>query len=265
LIHNFQTFDEEFWSTYKALEKIAEVSKFKEVKNTLLKIKKIPNNILELLDLQEKDLATAKQEILQEWQQKREESCIRGSKFHLEQELAHLGGTTKELKEFGIGGKFSTITTNRLELSKKGVYPELLLSRISNDGKLRIAGQADLVIVDGNDVYILDYKTSRSIDKKAFFDTKTRKATMMKYPLNNLEDSNFWHYTLQLSTYAWMIQKQYPEANIKSLVLIHYDHNGKITNYECEYRKLEVERMLAYYRNQIKKEDFKKSIQKMEF
>ena len=30
---------------------------------------------------------------------------------------------------------------------------------------------------------------------------------MLKYPLNNIQDTNFWHYTLQLSTYAWMIQK----------------------------------------------------------
>jgi ATP-dependent exoDNAse (exonuclease V) beta subunit len=130
---------------------------------------------------------------------------------------------------------------------------------------LKVAGQADLVIVDGLDLYIIDYKTSAAIEKKSYYDSKTRKTTKMKYPLNNLDDSNFWHYTLQLSTYAWMLQKRFPEFNVKALILVHYDHNGKVTNYECEYIKKEVERMLAFYKNRIVHDRFKESIQKINF
>ena len=50
---------------------------------------------------------------------------------------------------------------------------------------------------------------------------------MMKYPLGNLQDSNYWHYVLQLSTYAWMIQMMDPRFKIKKLALIHYDHDNK--------------------------------------
>jgi ATP-dependent exoDNAse (exonuclease V) beta subunit len=179
--------------------------------------------------------------------------------------MIHLSGQTKEIKTLGLGGKFKTNTSNQITPGVKGVYPELLLSRISEDGKLRLAGQADLIIVDGLDVYVLDYKTNRSIDMKAYYDRRNKKHSTLKYPLNNIQDSNFWHYTLQLSTYAWMIQKISPEFNIKLLMLIHHDHEGNVNTYECEYRKNDVERMLAFYKKELEHEEFKKSLEKMTF
>jgi hypothetical protein len=112
---------------------------------------------------------------------------------------------------------------------------------------------------------IVTHNTNKKIETKSYFDKKTKKSQMMKYPLNNLQDTNFWHYSLQLSTYAWMIQKAYPELNIKSLVLIHYDHDGGCTTYECEYLKADVERMLGFYKNQIEHEEFKRSREKINF
>ena len=44
LIHKFTTFDEDFWSSYKAFERVAPES-FKKIKNNLLKTKKIQKNI----------------------------------------------------------------------------------------------------------------------------------------------------------------------------------------------------------------------------
>ena len=265
LIHQFSTFDEEFWSSYKALESLADEESFRGIKPDLLNSKVFNSRFLDMTGVSEDDFKERRQEILDEWAAKREESCIRGSAIHRAHELQHLAGETKELQHLGLGGKFSTNTTNVLEYGAQRVYPELLLSRISPDGKLRLAGQADLVIIDGNDVYILDYKTNKKIEMKSFYDKRTKKSQMMKYPLNNLQDTNFWHYSLQLSTYAWMIEKMNPDFNIKSLVLIHYDHDGGCTTYECEYLKNDVERMLGYYKNQIEHEEFKRSREKIVF
>ena len=596
LIHKFSTFDELFWSSYKALESLADEDKFKGIKPDLLDRKVFNERYLDMTDVSLDDFNERREEILEEWAAKREESCIRGTAIHRAQELQHLAGNTKELQHLGLGGRFLTTTTNEIEVGAQKVYPELLLSRISPDGRLRIAGQADLVIVDGFDVYILDYKgldietpilttkgfkllkditindvifdkdgdetnilnisevhynpcykikfdngdeiiadhehrwlvsfrfgkdnfkelvltteelknsyeiylekkssqylpkimnskplnrnkvdlpidpyilgywlgdgtsvagsitcdnsdfwkevmnrgytygenisgedkcelrtifglrtelsklnlinnkhipneyllssyeqrldllrgfmdadgyynskrkrfvmattreyqadylvtllstlgvkstkiyakkycnnkefdgwdvcftmkdnpflirnqigiefpkydnssfrniksiemvdtiptkclevdskshtflfgknlivthnTNKKIETKSYFDKKTKKSQMMKYPLNNLQDTNFWHYSLQLSTYAWMIQKAYPELNIKSLVLIHYDHDGGCTTYECEYLKADVERMLGFYKNQIEHEEFKRSREKINF
>ena len=244
---------------------MADEESFRGIKPDLLNSKVFNSRFLDMTGVSEDDFKERRQEILDEWAAKREESCIRGSAIHRAHELQHLAGETKELQHLGLGGKFSTNTTNVLEYGAQRVYPELLLSRISPDGKLRLAGQADLVIIDGNDVYILDYKTNKKIEMKSFYDKRTKKSQMMKYPLNNLQDTNFWHYSLQLSTYAWMIEKMNPDFNIKSLVLIHYDHDGGCTTYECEYLKNDVERMLGYYKNQIEHEEFKRSREKIVF
>lgn len=95
------------------------------------------------------------------------------------------------------------------------------------------------------------HNTNAEIKQKGFYDANTKSTQKMLYPLNNLDDSNFWTYTMQLSTYAWMLQKINPDFIIKDLILNHYDHKGNNTLYHCEYRKNDVERMLAYYKKQI--------------
>ena len=82
----------------------------------------------------------------------------------------------------------------------------------------------DLICEDCKHTLIVDYKTNAEIKDKSVFLTGTKKFQMMKYPLGNLMDCNKMHYTLQLSTYAWMVEKLNPNFNIKKLLLIHYDH-----------------------------------------
>ncbi len=69
-------------------------------------------------------------------------------------------------------------------------------------------------------------------------------------------DTNYWHYTLQLSLYAYLLQQINPEFNIKLLKLIHVDHNDKVTEYEVEYLKEDVELMLKHYKKQLKSNSF---------
>jgi hypothetical protein len=266
LIHKFENFDEEFWSSYKTLEALLTEEQFKQAKPVLLDRKVFNKMYYEPYGITDDEFMEAKKEILLEWARKRDESCVRGTAIHLEHENAHLAGKTKELKKLGLRQKdFKTDISNKIVYGERGVYPELLMSWISPDGKLRVAGQADLIIIDGEDVYVLDYKTNKKIDQKSYFDHKRKKSSKMKYPLNNIDDSNFWHYTLQLSTYAWMIQKVDPRFKIKKLILIHYDHDGGCTEYECEYRQKDVERMLAYYKQKIEHEEFTKSREKITF
>lgn len=263
LVGQYTVFDSAFWSAYKALESLVDDEVFLGIKNDLLDKKQFSLRYLDMTNINEDDFNERRREILADWDAKREESCIRGTAVHKELELGHLSGDTKEIKKLGLGGKFNTNTTNKIEYGAQRVYPEILLSRVSPDGELRIAGQADLVIIDGFDVHILDYKTSKKIDKKSYYDRKKRRSQMMKYPLNNIEDTNFWHYSLQLSTYAWMIEKMDPRFNIKSLTIIHYDHSGGVTYHECQYLKNDVERMLSDYKRKIKHDEFKKSREKV--
>lgn len=244
LIHEFcQPFDEDFWSSYKSLEKIMG-KEFKSVKKELLDTKVITDEILALVDKNEFDLERAS--ILKEWEKKRTESCERGTKIHAEHEYGHYGKNTPEIKMLGLGGKFYC-EKDYYELDKdQAVYPEYLISYV--DGDFRLAGQIDLVIKDGNDIYVCDYKTNKKIDEKSYFNPKSRGHVSMLYPLNNLMDCNLVHYQMQLSIYAWMIQQVKPELNIKLLRIIHYDHDGNEATYDLEYLKDDVERLITYYK-----------------
>ena len=253
LIHQFtQPFDKDFWSAYKALEKLIPKDSWAIEKKSLLNSKKFDKSILDLYNISELEFDKTQQEILDEWDNENRKSCERGTKIHEELEYSFYNNPHNiSLQKFGIGGKFECKKDySELDL-EYGVYPEYLIYRESDDGILRIAGQVDLIIKSGNEITIVDHKTNKKIEQKSGFNTSTRSNVKMKYPLNNLMDCNFYHYTMQLSTYAWMLQKINPNFVIKDLILNHYDHNGKNTLYHCEYLKSEVEKMLYFYKKQV--------------
>ena len=253
LIHQFtQPFDKEFWSAYKALEKLFPKDSWAIEKKSLLNSKKFDKSILDVYDISENDFNKTQQDILDSWDEENRKSCERGTQIHSDIENSFYKKPKDiSLKKFGIGGKFEC-KKDHTELDLEyGVYPEYLIYRESEDGILRIAGQVDLIIKSGNEITIVDHKTNKKIEQKSFYNSKTRSSTKMKYPLNNLDDVNFYHYTMQLSTYAWMLQKINPNFIIKDLILNHYDHNGNNTLYHCEYLKDEVERMLRFYKKQV--------------
>lgn len=256
LIHRFtQPFDKEFWSAYKAMEKLLDSESWKQVKKELLATKKFSLEILPLYDISEYDFNKTQQDILDAWQQENFKSCERGTKIHaeIEQSMYNMGSNCS-LKKFGVGGKF-VCEKGRTNLDlENGVYPEYLISRTSKDGLLRIAGQIDLLVKNGNEITIMDWKTNKKIDLKSGFNTQTKTTAKMKYPLNNLDDCNFMHYTMQLSTYAWMIQQLNPDFVIKDLILVHFDHNDNQTVYHLDYLKDEVERMLRFHKKSVIKE-----------
>ena len=253
LIHQFtQPFDKEFWSAYKALEKLIPKDSWAIEKKSLLNSKKFDKSILDVYDISENDFNKTQQDILDSWDEENRKSCEKGTQIHSDIENSFYKKPKDiSLKKFGIGGKFEC-KKDHTELDLEyGVYPEYLIYRESEDGILRIAGQVDLIIKSGNEITIVDHKTNKKIEQKSFYNSKTRSSTKMKYPLNNLDDVNFYHYTMQLSTYAWMLQKINPNFIIKDLILNHYDHNGNNTLYHCEYLKDEVERMLKFYKKQV--------------
>lgn len=267
LIHRFTNeFDKEFWSAYKALEKLLSKASWNIEKKSLLNTKKFNKEILNLYNISENDFNKEQQSILDAWDEENRKSCERGTKIHADLENSfYKAGKNVSLQRFGIGGKFECKKDySELDL-EYGVYPEYLISRTSDDGILKIAGQVDLIVKSGNEIIICDWKTNKKIEQKSFFNTKTKSSTKMKYPLNTLDDVNFYHYTLQLSTYAWMLQKINPEFIIKDLILVHFDHNGNQTIYHCDYLKDEVERMLYFYKKEVISERQKAKRKRIEY
>ena len=266
LIHRYtQEFDKNFWSAYKALEKLLPKESWAIEKKSLLSTKKFNKEILDIYNISELDFNKAQQGILDAWDEENRKSCERGTKIHSDIENSFYNHPKDiSLQKFGLGGKFECKKDySELDL-EYGVYPEYLISIESKDKVLRLAGQIDLIIKQGNEITVVDHKSNKKIDLKSGFDTNTKSSAKMKYPLNNLMDCNYYHYSLQLSTYAWMLQKLHPEFVIKDLILNHYDHNEKNTLYHCDYLKDDVERMLKHYRKELilkEKRDKRKEIE----
>ena len=160
LIEKFaQPFDKNFWSGYKALEKLIPADAWKIERKSLLNTHKIPKELLNTYDIKELDFNKAQQDILDEWDKTNRESCERGTKIHAELENSmYKMGANVTLKKFGVGGKF-VCDKGRTALDlENGVYPEYLISRVSPDDILRIAGQIDLLVKQGNEITIMDWK-----------------------------------------------------------------------------------------------------------
>lgn len=246
-----QPFDEFFWSHYKACEALLSLEDWKGLKPILLQTRKWNDKYIEIYELDPQELQDKVDEIIEGYVKKREEACSKGTELHAKKEMAFYEDATKEVKKYGLGGQFSCIPGYyQLDL-ERGVYPEFLISY--DFGDLKVSGQVDLLVVDGDEITIGDHKTNDSIDKESYFDKRTKKHVMMKAPLGNLQDSNYWHYAAQLSCYMYLLQKTNPRYKCKRLFLNHIDKKtGKEEQIDVPYLRDEVEKMIKHYAKQHK-------------
>lgn len=259
-------FDSKFISAYKALERLIPANEWKKEKGEIWKSHKIPDTYLEVHNISKEELNRTQQDILDEWEDINRKSCERGTKIHSQLENSfYTAGSNITLKKFSIGGKFSCKKNyNELDM-EYGVYPEYLIYYDNPKLDLHIAGQIDLLVKNENNIYILDWKTNKKIDLKGFYNSSIKSTEKLKYPLGTLDNCNFNVYQLQLSTYAWMIQKLNPNFVIKDLIINHYDHDGNETLYHCTYLKDEVEKMLKHFAKQNKLELQKKKYERIQY
>ena len=265
LISNYcSEFDEEFWSAYKALEALCDGDVWSVLKPKLLQTKKFSDKTLEHIvnnyGICKEEFLDKQQEIKTEYKTKRDAACIRGTQLHLQKELSMYGKHEFDFRPYGFSdlcGEFTCYENHNILDLDRGVYPEFLIT--ATFGDLTLCGQIDLLVVDGNDVFIGDYKSNKEIRKTSYFDNRKKKYQMMKAPLNNLMDSTLVHYQLQLSLYARMLQQRNPNYKIRQLQIIHIDHDDNQTLYTVDYLKDDVDRMIKDY---AKKEKIRKQLER---
>lgn len=263
LISNYyEPFNEEFFSRYKALQEMISESEFKTIKSKMLKSAVWKDEYNTSFGISNDALEVVRQDLLARWKAKNKESTDYGTAYHLK----------RELEWYEAKGDFNKIATivngygldrgnndfycekHNFDLSRENaVMPEYLLYYSSPDDVIHLAGQADIIIKRGNKIYIMDFKTNADgIKDKAAFDVRKRSTKKMYFPVNNLEDTTMMHYNLQLSIYAWMLQKINPEFEIELLRLIHVDREGVETYHDVPYLKEEVTRLLLDWKRKIK-------------
>lgn len=252
LIHEYvQPFDSAFWSAYKACESLLSSEDFYPLKQCLLKNKLWNNKYLETYSIDITEFENKRSEILQSYEDKKNTACERGTNIHAQLEDAFYRKDKKVITKY-VGGVSFNLKKGYYSLDlDRAIYPEFLLS-YDFDEYLKIAGQVDLLIKDDNEITIIDWKSNSKIDLESYFDRNTKKRQMMKFPLDNIQDCNFYHYSLQLSLYAYLLQKINPKFKIKKLAIVHFDHAGNETEYQCSYLKEDVIRLLLHYRRSQK-------------
>ena len=99
---------------------------------------------------------------------------------------------------------------------QEGMYPEHFVY-LKSAG---ICGQSDLVEVAKGEVNITDYKTNKEIKKESYVNWEGVSQKMLS-PVSHLDDCNFWHYALQLSTYMYIILKHNPKLKPGKITIHH--------------------------------------------
>lgn len=247
-----QPYDSDFWSMYKVFERLSDPELWVKYRKAFLEHKKYSDKSFKVLNI-DKDLALETQkQILKEWEENKNNSCERGTNIHADREAMLYSMTGKCMTKFGLDENIQAFKGVHKLNETSGVFPEYFISWTSEDGLLKIAGMADIVIKNGNEVIIGDWKTNKEIKTKGYYNSKTKKTQCMLYPLNKIPDVNYYHYSLQMSIYMWLLQQQYPDITCGGLFIWHIDHDGNETKYDCEYLKDDVERLLKHYKKQIK-------------
>lgn len=251
LLKNYEPeFSADFWSSYKALETLGDPEKWLKLKPRLLQLKRFNEDCIKYCNVGFDEFYKKKNEILESYKKAGEDAREKGTMKHLNKELSFYDETTRNVKKYGIGGKFDCTKGKFILDDFQGIYPELLVS-YDFDG-LRICGQADLVCKADNDIYIIDWKTSKEIKKTSFYNKSSKKYETLKFPVNNVMNSNYWIYSLQLSFYMHMLECQNPNFKCKKLMIVQIDDNDNETVYECDYLKSEVEKIIKHYKKQSK-------------
>ncbi len=160
LIHKFEPpFDKDFWSAYKAVEQIIQPDYWKYIRKDLLAVKACTPKLLESYDISIDDFNKVQQNILDGWQKEGFAATQRGTELHANLENSfYAQGTDISLQKYGVGGKFTCVKGKTDFDLENGLYPEYLIHYESNDGKLCLAGQIDLLAKEGNQFSIIDWK-----------------------------------------------------------------------------------------------------------
>lgn len=162
LIQNYyEKFDEEFWSSYKAIERIVGVDVFKSmsIKGMLLDVKEWKDSYLDLIDIDKDLFFQTKQDIKDEYKANKDKACEKGTAYHLMRENEWYQNKKAKVNEYIESDDYFDVEKHNWDLNReKAVLPEYLVYYSSKDGLINLAGQIDLLVKDGNDIYILDYK-----------------------------------------------------------------------------------------------------------
>ena len=148
--------------------------------------------------MEEDGLATDDASILCRWQRNGEVARARGHLLHYQAEMLANG----RIIELPHSPELQQAIAIYERLLGEGLQPFRAEVNLFHCG-LRVAGQPDLLMRDpDNNVVIVDWKRAKSIKTE-------NDRCHLKYPLGHLPDTNYWHYSLQVNVYGYILESEY--------------------------------------------------------
>ncbi len=166
------------------------------------------------------------EQIMKEWNDNGKQASSAGTAMHLAiEQFLHgspeeIDPAVKETAEWRYFMKFWNDCGGDLEpyRSEWEVFTDSI-QPLEEERKIKLCGSIDMVFrrkSDGKFV-IYDWKRSKEIKSENPFSTGLA-------PLDHLPDTNYWHYTLQLNVYKWILETYYGlEVADLYLVILHPD------------------------------------------
>ncbi len=171
------------------------------------------------------------EEIMAEWNQNGKVASEAGTAMHLAiEQFLHgsedrIDPEIKSTPEWKYFMKFWNDHGHDLEpyRSEWEVFTDSL-KPYANERKIKLCGSIDMVFRRKSDNKFVIYDWKRSKEIKC-----TNNYQLGLAPLNHLPDCNYWHYTLQLNVYKWMLENYYGlEVADLYLVILHPDNPSYI-------------------------------------
>lgn len=213
-------------------------------------------------------------DIQEHWAKGTDKAVTNGSLYHDERESDILEVTT--LQRAGVSIPvirpiyMDGIKQAPVQRLTEGIYPEHFVY-LKSAG---LCGQSDRVEVVKDIIDVIDYKTNKEIKKTSFVNWEGISQKMLG-PCAHLDDCNFNHYALQLSTYLYIMLKHNPNYKPGKLILHHviFERDGEdkfgdpilkldinkkpivktVVPYEVPYLKQEVISMINWLKENPRK------------
>lgn len=244
IIADHRVFDKDFWLSYKTLEKLMSADRFDEIKLNLLKSKRINEKYLKEVDIDQYNME--KQLLDKEWIDKNEEAKAVGTSTHEKIHTLFCTDLTSIKQDFGIDvDNYQVLAQENFLNTDRGIFNELKLEYPLADDII-LVGVIDLLIKDGNNIKIIDFKTNDKIKTDSHYDLAKKKKKTLKYPLSKFQDCDLVHYQLQLSIYGWLVQQLNPNFKISSLEIWQIKDLKIKKKFPVEYVKDDIDKLMKW-------------------
>ncbi|MEG0577360.1 MAG: PD-(D/E)XK nuclease family protein [Bacilli bacterium] len=197
---------------------------------------------------QSEKLNIPQSEILEKWRLDNLYSTAKGTLVHLyaqalwndeEVELNYDQYKELDIESLKKSVENSCIQAKKFYLDHKDTLKIFRDEFIVGSMEYDIAGSIDNLLInkDSDTLVLIDYKTNKEIKFNSFNNKK------MLYPIDNIEDCNYIHYSLQLNIYKYLIEN-YTSIKVKNVFLVYFNelekdyHKFKVLNLKNEAIKL---------------------------